>query len=63
MIACHLVATGPKVKDVEAFVERLQRDLMMMGYKPGRTPLVEYRQVTGQYMAVVGEIVRKDGLT
>lgn len=60
-IACHLVATGKHAQQLEQFVERLQKDLQFMGYKPGHTPHVEYRN--GQYMAVVGSIVRKDGLT
>ena len=60
-IACHLVATGKHAKQLEEFVERLQLDLQFMGYKPGAQPQVESRN--GQYMVVVGSIVRKDGLT
>ena len=60
-IACHLVATGKHAQQLEQFVERLQLDLQFMGYKPGPAPLVESRN--GQYMVVVGSIVRKDGLT
>ena len=61
-IACHLVATGKDPAQLGHFVERLQRDLQFMGYKPGKDePEIEQRD--GHYLVVVGSIVRKDGLT
>lgn len=61
-VACHLVATGKDVAQLEHFVERLQQDLMFMGYKPPTRP-PEVEQRAHDYMVVIGSIVRKDGMT